>query len=96
MIISLILFQLMFGLLFPAYVFSSFLRLNRFSAVVDDEIEFKYKSFDEYVKKTKRTFIPLNPNRKKMNLDIHRSYNNLNPLKFWDWDFKAMLVEEIK
>lgn len=83
-----------FTLWYAALAITSFTRLSRFSAMMDDEINFKHRPFVEYVKRTKRTFIPIDPNRRPLNMNISESYNNLNMWEFWNWDFKSMIVEE--
>jgi uncharacterized protein YlbG (UPF0298 family) len=72
---------------------TAFTRLKRFGNVMHDEIEFRYSNFIEYVDKTEMEFIPIN-HRKKKNVDVGKSYANLQMHEFWKWDFRSMVVEE--
>lgn len=86
---------IIFNILFPSLAVLNILRIKAFGRYVGDIIAYKYAaSFETYLKNTKLAFISFNLNRKKIDIDISKSYKNLTFYKVWDWNFEKMIVEE--
>ena len=82
--------------LFGLLVFQM-VRLRYFSELVADCIDFRYTiSGTCYLASTNAKIVFVNPNRKKINVDVSASYANFSKSNIFDWDFHAMIVEEQK